>query len=244
MFIGGSRLGFRFRYPGGQPGADQFANGGFEADISTTWTLVNSRFRFSGGTTIFGVPSPANPNPNPYGSPGDVFGFESGPGFNGRIALHNEGGGIGSPPPDGGSRCIALQSSGRFEGGGFGGSFYGPFIYSNTAVYANVGDTIEFYWRAFDSGSNTTNDAFCVRAYVFTKTVPYKILFLLNETANAIGISTPWAKAERTIAAGEEGAYHFVFVCGSFDSTYGRVVGSSLLLDNIKLRSTLFTGEG
>jgi hypothetical protein len=239
MFIGGSRLGFRFRYPGGEPGPDQYPNGGFEDNISTDWTIVNSRFTFFGGTSIFGVPSPANPTPNPYGSPGDVYGFASGPGFNGRVALHNEGGGIGSPPPDGGLRCIALQSSGTFAGGG-GGIFFGPYIYSNTAVFANTGDTIEFYWRAFDSGNTSTNDAFCVRAYAFTKTAPYKTLFLLDQTAPSAGSSTSWAKVERTIVAGEEGAYHFVFICGSFDSTYGRVVGSSLLLDNIKLRKFLF----
>jgi len=50
-------------------------------------------------------------------------------------------------------------------------------------------------------------------------------------------------KYERTITAGEEGAYYFVFVCGSWDQTYGTVVGSALLVDNVKLRKYIFTGD-
>jgi hypothetical protein len=241
MFIGGSRLGFRFRYPGGQPGADQYPNGGFEDNL-TEWTMVNNRFFFNSSgrspTVINGIAAPANPTPNPYGSPGDVYGNNS-QSYNGRIALHNEGGGIGSPPPDGGLKCVALQS--YAVQGGEGGSLYGPYFYSNNAVFANVGDTIEFYWRAYSDPNPQLNDAYAARAYAFNTFG--NIIFLLNDSAAVRGTATSWTKYERTIAAGEEGAYYFVFVCGSWDQTYGTVVGSSLLVDNVKLRKYIFTGD-
>ena len=238
MFIGGSRLGFRFRYPGGEPGLPQYPNGGFEEGL-TEWTMVNNRFFFNSSgrspTVINGIAAPANPNPNPYGSPGDVYGNNS-QNYNGRIAAHSS---FGNPPPDGGVNCVALSSFA--QQGGEGGSLYGPYFYSNNAIYAGTGDTIEFYWRAFSSSNPQENDAFSVRSYAFTKSG--NIIFLLNNSAPSPGTTTSWAKAERTIAAGEEGAYYFVFVCGSWDATYGTVVGSSLLVDNVKMRKVIFSGD-
>jgi hypothetical protein len=238
--IGGSQLGFRWRWPGGEPGLPDYPNSGFEDNL-TGWTLVNNRFHFNSSgrspTVINGVPAPPNPNPNPYGSPGDVHGmnFQS---WTGSIVNHNSGGGVGVGPPDGGLKCVNLVSFGQITGGG--GSIYGPYFYSNNAVFAGVGDKIEFYWRCYVNPDPSKNDAFAARAYAFNKLGNY--IILLNESASGFS-STSWALKQHTILPGQEGSYYFVFVCGSWDATYGRIVGSSLLVDNVKLRKSLFTGE-
>jgi hypothetical protein len=38
-----------------------------------------------------------------------------------------------------------------------------------------------------------------------------------------------------TFTAGQAGSYHFVFVCGAFDYSFGRGIGASLIIDNINL---------
>ena len=38
-----------------------------------------------------------------------------------------------------------------------------------------------------------------------------------------------------TFTGAQTGVYHFVFVCGAFDYTFGRLVGATLIIDNITL---------
>jgi hypothetical protein len=240
--IGGSQLGFRWRWPGGEPGLPDYPNPGFE-DNFVGWTPVASRFTFN-STAIHGVTSPPNISPVPYGV-GDVYGgtFLTPP--TAGIVTHGSYGYITPLSVAlGGYKCVSLKSS-MVQSGGYG-SLYGPYFYSNNPVFLSAGDSIEFYWASLASNNISENDAPLARAYGFTKSGKY--IWLLNFShppkPPRSEYPVPWSKATYTLTAGQEGAYYFVFVCGSWDATGGTVVGSTLLVDSIVVkRNTIFTGE-
>jgi hypothetical protein len=248
MPIGATRLGYWF--VNNQPLPD-FPNPGFEEDL-VGWVVEDRRIFLNGGSTILGVPTPTDPTPFPVSdnpqfdnstggvSRGDGFGFNSGPIFSHQIV--ND-----APPITGGSKALRLNSDGSFTSSpeGAGGIFYGPVLYSTNAVIAEIGDFVEFEWRAISGGELggiSAGDAFNVFAYMVEPSTG-RTLTILDENAPNLNFSTSWQKASREILPGEEGNYHFVFVCGSFDATFGRRVGSALILDNIILRKNLLDNE-
>lgn len=210
------------------PPTPEFINSGFETGTTTGWVFQNSRFRFNSSgntpTQIYGVAAPPDPTPNPYGSPGDIYGFSSGPGFASSVFSYS-GAGIAAPP--GGLIYGASTSNSGTQTGGYG-IFYGPYIYSASPVIGNAGQTISFYWRATGIA-----DAYCVRAYAFTNTGNY--LILLDDTGSTPGASTPWTQSNTVIPVGQSGWYFFCFVCGSYDATGGTVIGAQLLIDEVSI---------
>ena len=58
---------------------------------------------------------------------------------------------------------------------------------------------------------------------------------LLDVTGPNSNQGTNWAEVSKVIQSGEQGNYSFVFVAGSWDSTFGTVIGGELLLDNIQI---------
>lgn len=220
------------------PPLPAFPNPDFEIGLAG-WTVLNQRIYLNGGSTILGVPTPTDPTPFPQNytgqtSPGDGFGFTSGPSFNSQL--------VTDTPPSGGTQALQLSSSGNFvgpsgnfslgtfaPGGGSGAIFYGPAVYSNDIVYAQPGDTIQFSYKATSSG-----DAYNIYAYMVEPPTG-KILQILDVNQNNSNQVQPWTTVNKVVQPGEEGNYNFVFICGSFDATGGLAVGSTLIIDNINL---------
>jgi PKD repeat protein len=196
---------------------EQFPNPGFEEAL-TGWTILNQRIRLNGGSTILDVPTPTDPTPNPYGSPGDATSFSSYT-FNYFLDTNDK-------PPNGETQSIALSFGGIVNQGAI---IYGPALYSNNTVIAQVGDKISFYWRALG-----IQDAYNVYAYLVNPAAsPVKYIQLLD-AATTPASNTAWAEAAVIIQPGDEGNYHFVFVNGGFDATFGTVIGADLKIDNIR----------
>jgi len=219
------KMGFWFIKP---PVLD-FPNPGFE-DGLISWQVLNTRVRLNGGTTILGYPTPTDPTPNPTNSfgevsPGDIGepdGFE-----NYSFSIVND-----APPGTGGTSALRLDSAAGMDRGGV--LLYGPAVISENRVVAEVGDTVTFDWKALSGVDAAVGDAYNVFAYMIDPSNG-KTIILLDENATNLGFSTNWQLSSRTVQSGEEGEYHFVFICGSFDTTFGQVVGSSLLIDNVQL---------
>jgi PKD repeat protein len=211
-----------------QAPVEQFPNAGFE-DGLTGWTVLNQRVSLNGGSTILGVPTPADPTPNPVSplgtSPGDATSFTpTGAGFTYNLDTTDV-------PPSGQTQSIALSFRASVN---FGSIVYGPVVYSNNTVIAETGDKISFWWRALSGNDAGTGDAYNVYAYLVNPSaVPVKYIQLLDANSSAL-VNTPWAEASVIIQPGNEGNYHFVFVNGGFDATFGGVIGSDLKIDIIK----------
>jgi hypothetical protein len=218
------KMGFWFIKP---PVLD-FLNPGFE-DGLVNWQILNTRVLLNGGTTILGYPTPADPTPNPTNSNGRVS-----PGDIGATVFEEFLFSIVSdaPPGTGGTSALKLDSAAEMDVGGV--LLYGPAVISENRVIAEVGDTVTFDWKALSGVDAAVGDAYNVFAYMIDPSNG-KTIILLDENANSIGFNTNWQLSSRTVQSGEEGEYHFVFICGSFDSSFGRVVGSSLLIDNVQL---------
>ena len=159
--------------------------------------------------TIGGFTTPTDPTPNPANggqvSAGDDF-------------VPSSAGSMSYEFADGSMRLV---SSGMTSNAG-GDVIHGPYIISDNSVSLSVGDTVTFNWKAANGA-----DAFDVYAYLLN-TADGSTIELLDETADG---STDFAPANVTVTAA--GDYKFVFVSGTFDYTFGRVLGASLYIDDI-----------
>jgi hypothetical protein len=218
------KMGFWFIKP---PVAD-FPNPGFE-DGLISWQILNTRIKLNGGTTILGYPTPTDPTPNPRSSNG----LDS-PGDIGEIEFEDYSFSIvnDAPPGTGGTSALRLDSAAGMDRGGV--LLYGPAVISENRVVADIGDTVTFDWKALSGVDAGVGDAYNVFAYMIDPSNG-KTIILLDENATSLAFSTNWQLSSRTVQSGEEGEYHFVFICGSFDATFGQIVGSSLLIDNVQL---------
>jgi hypothetical protein len=220
------KLGFWFI----SPSVAEFPNSGFE-DGLINWQILNTRIFLNGGTIILGHPTPTDPTPNPISS---EFGGISSPGDIGSPISENYTFSIVSdaPPGTGGTSALRLDSEAFMDTGGV--LLYGPAVISESRVIAQVGDSVEFDWKALSGPSAGVGDAYNVFAYMIEPATGRTII-ILDENASSLAFSTNWQRASRPILEGEAGEYHFVFICGSFDATFGRVIGSSLLIDNVQI---------
>lgn len=220
------KIGFWFV----KPPVDDFPNPGFENGL-ISWQILNTRVRLNGGTTILGWPTPTDPTPNPTNSSEEVS-----PGDVGTTVVENYEFSIvnDAPPGTGGTSALRLDSAATVRSVDAGAILYGPAVISENRVTAQVGDTVEFDWKAISGPDAGVGDAYNVFAYMIEQSTG-RIIIILDENASDLSFSTNWQRAARTILPGEEGEYHFVFICGSFDATFGTVVGSSLLIDNVQL---------
>jgi hypothetical protein len=221
---GSSRLGFWFvntspPLPDPEEPVDQFLNLGFEQGI-TGWTVAATRIRFGGLSTLAGFPTPVNPLPNPFGSPGDAVTVGRLPNF--RYTLDTV-----DKPPLGEVQSMHLYMGDQVTGQvNPGASMYGPAIYSNFFVSFTAGDTVSFDWKALPG-----TDAYNLFAYMVEKDTGAYINLLRSAGANSTS-GTTWSTQTNTVPT--SGAYKFVFVAGSWDSTYGTIIGGQMLIDNIR----------
>ncbi len=207
----------------GQPKA-QFDNGGFENDFDN-WEVYNERVSPGGVVpsviiTAAGCPIPADPTPFPSNgsqtSPGQSQGFSGG--FESVIT---------SGGPNG--KYAQLQITfGTVDQGGQ--TVYGPMIVSKSPVIAEVGDRISFNWTAQGGG-----DAYNVLAYIIDPAQSCRTFIMVDETGNSGSATKPWTNVSKVIGAGEAGNYFFVFVCGTFDFSFGMAVGALLGVDEVKI---------
>jgi hypothetical protein len=217
------------------PPTEQFNNGDFENGL-TNFTVYDQQVSPGGVltdpsilTTILGCPIPADPTPYPTNSssqtsPGQGIVDPSGKQF---FTVLETVGGIYYPGPTG--NFVRLVSSGTVPLGGQ--TTYGPALVSNSPVIAAVGDRIEFNWSAQGGG-----DAYNVLAYIIDPSQACRSFIMLDETGNSGTATTPWAPAYKVIGPGEAGNYFFVFLCGSFDYSFGQYLGAQLFVDEIKIK--------
>ena len=224
MASGAARLGFRFinaspPLPNPDVPIEQFDNLGFEQGISG-WTVATTRIRFGGLSILAGFPTPVDPLPNPYGSPGDATSVAVLPNFSYELDTVDK-------PPLGEVQSMHLYM-GNIQIGvvNAGASMYGPAIFSNFFVNFNTGDSCSFDWKALPG-----SDAYNIYAYMVERTTGEYITLLRSAGANNTA-GTTWST--NTVAIPTTGAYKFVFVAGSWDSTFGTVIGGQMLIDNIR----------
>ena len=224
MAFGSARLGFRFinaspPLPDPEEPIEQFANLGFEQGISG-WTVAASRIRFGGLSTLAGFPTPTDPNPTQYGTGEAGFSVSQLPTF--RYVLDT----VDKPPLGEVQSMRLIMGDPQFGVVRSGAALYGPAIFSNFFVNFNAGDSCSFDWRA-EPGA----DAYTVFAYMVEKDTGNYINLLRSWGADSTS-GTTWTT--QTVAVPTTGAYKFVFVAGSWDSTFGTVIGGEMLIDNIR----------
>ena len=198
-----------------------FTNGSFESGL-VGWTALNQSICLNGASTILGWPTPTDPTPAPYGGPGNYF---TGGGQAVSVSTAAE-----YQAPNGGTHSILLQT-GRHVGPA-GGIIYGPALYSDAPIDAGAGTKVTFQWRGVNGADAAGGDAYSVFGYMLNPLTGRSII-ILNDTSPNMSNPTTWQTGTKTFVAGEEGIYHFVFICGSFDATFGTVVGAALVLDNL-----------
>jgi hypothetical protein len=220
MPSGAARLGFRFinaspPLPDPEEPIEQFDNLGFEQGISG-WTVAATRIRFGGLGVLAGFPTPVDPLPNPFGSPGDATSA-------GSLSFSYTLDTVDKPPLGEVQSMRLTLNNGSVNGGA---SVFGPAIYSNFFVNFNSGDSCSFDWKALPG-----SDAYNIYAYMVEQTTGEYITLLRAAGANSTA-GTTWST--RTVTIPTTGAYKFVFVAGSWDSTYGTIIGGQMLIDNIR----------
>jgi hypothetical protein len=217
----------------GPPPVLEFPNSGFE-NGTIGWTLINEQIwlngatpaNTSGRTTILGIPTPTDPTPNPVGgtgraSPGAVSYFPRGS----SMSL------VSSPFGTGNALALTINNgtvARRSPSGALGNGtlLYGPVIVSESAGLVVAGTRLVFNWYAQPGG-----DAYNVFGYMLDPLTGNTIVILDDMSPNNGGLQT----TAITFTGAQAGNYHFVFVCGAFDYTFGRVVGATLIIDNISL---------
>lgn len=206
-----------------------FEDGNFSYNASTDlwempgWAIGNTaQVWLNGVSTIQGWPTPTDPNPTPYLSPGERTGSPMTYNFE----LQTTGLPPGSAyPPD---RSCRLYSDGQVSAPY--GIVNGPYLASTTAVSLNNGDTASFWWKA-ENGS----DAYNIIAYLLNIATGGTII-LVRAVTSLPGETTPWLQVTKTFNTGAgdiPGNYKFVFVSGSYDATGGQALGASLYVTDI-----------
>lgn len=193
---------------------------GFE-NGTVGWNLIQERVKLNGNSIIAGWPTPTDPSPTPFGSPGDVSSF-----FAGSFSISLE---TADKPPNGETQCLRMTMGSGYMSPDGGAILYGPAVHSNFSVQMAEGDILRFNWKALPGG-----DAYNIFAYLVEVNTGATIN-LIRLTGQNDSAGTGWNLITRSVRTGEDGDYVFVFVNGSFDSTFGLLIGGELLLDNITL---------
>lgn len=224
MPLGAARLGF-WKNPPPIP-QDYFLNSGFESGIEG-WTFISDRVFLNGVTTILGYPVPPDSGIIPTTLIGSVSSGDAT--ITNPITFVNT---TTTLYASSGTSSIILSNQVTSTGEA-GGILYGPVIYSNGRINARTGDVISFDWRAISSINSGYSDAYKIFAYLIDSATGEYIV-LLDEFSQRHGVDTGWQHFEKTIESDEEGNYHFVFINGSWDSTFGFVIGAEFYLDNVE----------
>ena len=104
------------------------------------------------------------------------------------------------------------------------GTAHGPSIKSGT-FSARAGDKVSFKFYAKDSGDDYDVYGYLVQNGVRTQ----RILYQRGDNTGG------WQTVNATIAS--EGTYQFEFICGTYDATGGKLVGSLMYVDDVQLVS-------
>jgi hypothetical protein len=126
---------------------------------------------------------------------------------------------------DGSAYAVKMSSTGSESKYGCD-IIHGPYIYSNTNMELNQGDTVEFDWEA-----EGTDDWYDVFGYIIDVNDNYSEVIL-----NSTGDKSSWSTASRVIT--RDGTYKFVFVSGTFDYSCGKAIGGTLNIDNIRVKTS------
>lgn len=135
-----------------------------------------------------------------------------------------------------GASCLKLSISGFVIDAC--GTAHGPSATSNVVTGVEIGDVINFNWKANDGG-----DDFDVFAYIIEVSTGNKAQLLYQR-----GDFQDWTLTSLT--SPYQGDIQFQFVCGTQDATCGKVVGAVMYIDNVRILrptatpATLFTGTG
>lgn len=218
-------------YYGTTAGVESYSNPSFDLG-TTSWTLINSQIWLNGAppanipgglATVLGWPTPTDPTPNPVGgggtSPGAVSKFPNGSSISLVASPFGTGNAV-SLTINNGSVTFPSRAASR------GTLLYGPVIASDEAGIVVAGTTLTFNWYAVPGG-----DAYNVFGYMLDTNNGNTIVILDEMSPNNGGLNTKTI----TFTGAQAGAYHFVFVCGAFDYTFGRAIGATLIIDNINL---------
>lgn len=191
---------------------------------TTGWVIGNAgQIRMNGASTIQGWPTPTDPTPKPYKSPGERTGTMT-------YSFQTMNTGLPASLPYPPNQAIRLYSSGTVNTGY--GLVNGPYLASTTAVALKNGDVTKFWWRAANG-----SDAYNIIAYLLNIATGVCTI-LIRATGATSSASTAWAQVSRTFntAAGDvPGNYKFVFISGSYDATGGKALGASLYIANVEV---------
>lgn len=222
MPIGAARLGYWFdpaAVPDPNDCAAQYPNVGFELGLNG-WTVVNRQINWSGNSTLAGFPTPVLPSPNLYGSTGPTPYVVVPPTYSYALDPTDK-------PPLGEAQSLHLyQGYGDYGIIAAGGSLWGPAVYSNFCIVFNAGDTMAFDWRA-----ESDTDAYTIYSYMVEKNTG-AIVSILRTASPDSGFDSTWITQSTVVPV--SGSYKFVFVMGSWDSTFGTVVSGQMLIDNMR----------
>ncbi len=205
--------------------ASAFDNASFEDGTTSGWEIIKSRIILGAGQELAGFPTPADPTPTPTGSPGDAVTASSAT-FNPGISTNVAPGGVN------GTKSLSLALNGSVTAGGI---LRGPAAVSATSFFLNAGNAISFWWSAA-----AASDAYDVFGYLLNVDNGHTQI-LINATGNSGQAAQAWTKV--TATANETGNFKFVFVSGSFDFSFGRALGASLLIDNVQIDTGTFVGS-
>lgn len=184
-----------------------------------SWTIYRRRV-ITGQTIIEGHPCPEDTT-IPASSPGDYHAMDDGWTM---TALFSP-----DIPPNTGTRSIKLKNTGNLNLLGYG-IFRGPYLVNETPLLLEEGDRVRFWWKALGGG-----DAFDVMGYLLDVNSGATIM-LINQTGTSDSATQPWTAVEHTITAAQANrTYKFIFVCGSYDFSGGRLLGSEMLVKNIEV---------
>ncbi|HEY0943814.1 MAG TPA: Ig domain-containing protein [Opitutaceae bacterium] len=213
---GGSPLKINFT-------SEAFDNSSFEDGTTNGWTITNQRVIINGATMLAGWPVPSDPTTPSNGnatSPGD--GGSASMNYNHAISSNVAADGVN------GTKSLSMSLSGSVSA--YGGVVRGPSAISASSFPLVAGDSVSFWWSAVGS-----SDAYDVFGYI-VNVDNGQAQILLNATGNSGSATQPWTKVTATVSA--SGNYRFVFICGSFDFSFGGALGASLLLDSIEITSS------
>ena len=205
------------------PAGPSFPNSDFETTTATVsgsevtlsgWSVFNQQVKL-GTTSIGGFVTPTDTTPIPaLGSAGDINTPAS-------SSLNYE---FTTAYSATGEYDLRLYSTMTTQAGG--DVVHGPYLISKNPIQINAGASISFDWRAVAGA-----DAYDIYAYLLNTdtgaTIP-----LLNQTGSGAG-DTGWQTVTNTVNT--SGNYKFVFISGTFDESFGRAAGASLLVDNVSV---------
>ena len=203
---------------------DAFQNGDFNIGANgdttiTGWTTGLNRLRLDGIDQIAGQATPIDSTYGPGNTTGD---FTSGGSFVPTAALSDY---AGNSPAD---LAIRLATGNAAIAQAYG-TIRDAYVYSNSTVTLQAGDTLSFQWKALSAV-----DAYDAYGYIIDVNTGNTVT-ILDSTGTTFNQETAWATVTHTIASGEAGTYRFVFVAGSYDLTGGRYLGAELMIDDVSV---------